>query len=89
MNIIPTTIVNAFATGDILQVLFFSVLFGLAVLHMGKVGKQLVSLIDQLTHGLFGMVGPDHVCLVDRRLRRDGVHDRPVRHRHAACRSAS
>ena len=46
MNIIPTTIVNAFATGDILQVLFFSVLFGLAVLHMGKVGKQLVSLID-------------------------------------------
>jgi aerobic C4-dicarboxylate transport protein len=57
MNIIPTTIVNAFATGDILQVLFFSVLFGLAVLHMGKVGKQLVSIIDQLTHGLFGMVG--------------------------------
>ena len=57
MNIIPTTIVNAFATGDILQVLFFSVLFGLAVLHMGKVGKQLVSLIDQFTHGLFGMVG--------------------------------
>ena len=57
MNIIPTTTVNAFATGDILQVLFFSVLFGLAVLHMGKVGKQLVSLIDQFTHGLFGMVG--------------------------------
>jgi aerobic C4-dicarboxylate transport protein len=57
MNIIPTTIVNAFATGDILQVLFFSVLFGLAVLHMGKVGKQLVGLIDQFTHGLFGMVG--------------------------------
>ena len=57
MNIIPTTIVNAFATGDILQVLFFSVLFGLAVLHMGKVGKQLVALIDQFTHGLFGMVG--------------------------------
>jgi aerobic C4-dicarboxylate transport protein len=57
MNIIPTTIVNAFATGDILQVLFFSVLFGLAVLHMGKVGRQLVSLIDQFTHGLFGMVG--------------------------------
>ncbi len=56
MNIIPTTIVNAFATGDILQVLFFSVLFGVAVLHMGKLGKQLVSLIDHLTHALFGMV---------------------------------
>jgi len=57
MNIIPTTIVNAFATGDILQVLFFSVLFGVAVLHMGSLGKQLVSLIDQFTHALFGMVG--------------------------------
>src|SRR5439155_25929908 len=57
MNIIPTTIVNAFATGDILQVLFFSVLFGLAVLHMGSVGRQLVGLIDQFTHALFGMVG--------------------------------
>ena len=56
MNIIPTTIVNAFATGDILQVLFFSVLFGVAVLHMGTLGKQLVNLIDHLTHALFGMV---------------------------------
>jgi aerobic C4-dicarboxylate transport protein len=57
MNIVPTTIVNAFATGDILQVLFFSVLFGVAVLHMGSIGRQLVSLIDQFTHALFGMVG--------------------------------
>ena len=56
MNIIPTTIINAFATGDILQVLFFSVLFGVAVLHMGTLGKQLVNLIDHLTHALFGMV---------------------------------
>jgi len=31
MNIIPTTIVGAFASGDILQVLFFSVLFGIAL----------------------------------------------------------
>ena len=57
MNIIPTTIVNAFATGDILQVLFFSILFAVAVLHMGTLGKQLVALIDQFTHALFGMVG--------------------------------
>src|SRR5947207_9240036 len=45
MNIIPTTIVNAFATGDILQVLFFSVLFGMAVLHLGTLGGQLAGLI--------------------------------------------
>src|SRR5258706_11618785 len=56
MNIIPTTIVNAFATGDILQVLFFSVLFGVAVLHLGTLGKQLVGLIDQLTNRLSARV---------------------------------
>ena len=49
MNIIPTTIVDAFAKGDILEVLFFSVLFGMALLHMGPVGKSLVNLIDQIT----------------------------------------
>jgi aerobic C4-dicarboxylate transport protein len=43
LNVIPTTIVNAFATGDILQVLFFSILFAVAVLHMGTLGKQLVA----------------------------------------------
>jgi aerobic C4-dicarboxylate transport protein len=37
-------------------VLFFSILFGVAVLHMGTLGKQLVNLIDHLTHALFGMV---------------------------------
>jgi len=45
MNIIPATVVGAFATGEILQVLFFSVLFGLALLHF-----------DEVTHALFGVV---------------------------------
>src|SRR5688572_8006930 len=39
MNIIPTTVVDAFAKGEILQVLFFSVLFGLALLHVGEKGR--------------------------------------------------
>jgi aerobic C4-dicarboxylate transport protein len=56
MNIIPTTVVDAFAKGEILQVLFFSVLFGLALLHLGESGRPLVSLIEQLSHGLFGVV---------------------------------
>src|SRR5207248_8870857 len=57
MNVIPTTAVDAFARGDILQVLFFSILFGLALLHLGERGRPLVTLIDQLSHVLFGMVG--------------------------------
>ena len=56
LNIVPTTVVGAFATGELLQVLFFSVLFGLALLHLGERGRQLVSIIDQFAHGLFGMI---------------------------------
>ena len=57
LNVIPTTIVDAFAKGEILQVLFFSVLFGLALLHFGEKGQPLCKIIDQFTHTLFGVVG--------------------------------
>jgi aerobic C4-dicarboxylate transport protein len=56
LNIIPNTIVGAFATGDILQVLFFSVLFGIALLHVGAAGRHLLEIIDQFSHGLFAMM---------------------------------
>ena len=56
LNIIPATIVGAFASGDILQVLFFSVLFGIALLHIGEGGRQLISIIDQFSHALFSMI---------------------------------
>src|SRR6266550_490414 len=57
LNIIPTTVVDAFAKGEILQVLFFSVLFGLALLHLGENGRTVVGIIDQVSHALFGVVG--------------------------------
>ena len=57
LNIIPTTVVDAFAKGDILQVLFFSVLFGLALLHLGAAGRALVGIIDDLSQALFRVVG--------------------------------
>jgi aerobic C4-dicarboxylate transport protein len=57
LNIIPTTIVDAFAKGEILQVLLFSVLFGLALLHVGERGRVLVGFIDEFSHVLFGIVG--------------------------------
>ena len=57
LNIIPTTIVDAFAKGEILQVLLFSVFFGLALLSFGEKGKGLISFLDQLGHVLFGIIG--------------------------------
>lgn len=57
MNVIPSTIVDAFAKGEILQVLLFAILFGTAVLHLGERGRTLTNAIDQFTHALFGVVG--------------------------------
>jgi aerobic C4-dicarboxylate transport protein len=56
MNVIPNTVVDAFARGEILQVLLFSILFGLALLGGGARVKPLVALIDQLSHALFGII---------------------------------
>ena len=56
LNIIPATVVDAFARGEILQVLFFSVLFGLALLHVGEKGRTLVGMIEAFSHALFGVV---------------------------------
>jgi aerobic C4-dicarboxylate transport protein len=56
MHIIPSTIVDAFAKGDILQVLLVSILFGVALSMVGPRCKPLVELFDALTHAVFGVV---------------------------------
>lgn len=56
MNIIPTSVVDAFAKGDILQVLLFSILFGWALLAMGKRGETVFNLVSDISHSLFIIV---------------------------------
>jgi aerobic C4-dicarboxylate transport protein len=56
LSIIPNTLVDAFARGELLQVLLVSVLFGLALLSLGDRGAPMVALVDQLGHVLFAMV---------------------------------
>jgi aerobic C4-dicarboxylate transport protein len=56
LHVIPNTVVDAFAKGDILQVLFVAVLFGLALSKVGPRCKPLVELFDALTHAVFGVV---------------------------------
>jgi aerobic C4-dicarboxylate transport protein len=56
LNVIPNTLVDAFARGELLQVLLVSVLFGLALLSLGDRGAPMVALVDQLGHVLFAMV---------------------------------
>lgn len=56
MHIIPTTLVDAFAKGDILEVLLVAILFGFALSTVGPRCKPLVDLFDALTHAVFGVV---------------------------------
>src|SRR5829696_6953580 len=56
LNIIPDTVVGAFAKGDILQVLLFSILFGFALMVLGERGRTVRNLIDDVAHGIFGVI---------------------------------
>ena len=57
MNIIPNSVVDAFAKGDILQVLLFSILFGFALHRFGGRGSLVFDFIEKLSHVLFAIVG--------------------------------
>ena len=57
MDVIPETVVGAFAKGEILQVLFFAVLFAIGLQALGARGKALLGVIDEAGHALFGVVG--------------------------------
>jgi aerobic C4-dicarboxylate transport protein len=57
LNIIPTTVLDGFVRGDILQVLLVSLLVGVALLAQGDRATMLVAAIDQLSHTLFVIVG--------------------------------
>jgi aerobic C4-dicarboxylate transport protein len=56
MNIIPNTFVDAFAKGEILQVLLVAILFGFSLSLLGERGKPVTKLIDDLAAAIFGMV---------------------------------
>jgi aerobic C4-dicarboxylate transport protein len=57
MHIIPTTVVDAFAKGDILEVLFVALLFGFALSAAGPRGRPLLDLVNSLTQVVFRIVG--------------------------------
>ena len=56
LNIIPSSIFGAFASGDILQVLFVSVLFGIALASLGEANQRLILALRQVSHALMRMI---------------------------------
>jgi aerobic C4-dicarboxylate transport protein len=57
LNIIPTTSIDALSRNDVLQVLFFAVLFGIALALVGEKGEKVTSLIDAVSTVLFRVMG--------------------------------
>jgi aerobic C4-dicarboxylate transport protein len=56
LNIIPDSVVGAFARGDILQVLLFAILFGFALMALRERGHRLRDIIDDTSHAIFGVI---------------------------------
>jgi aerobic C4-dicarboxylate transport protein len=56
LNIIPDSVVGAFAKGDVLQVLLFAVLFGFSLMALGEKGHAVRRLVDDMAHAIFGVI---------------------------------
>jgi aerobic C4-dicarboxylate transport protein len=56
LGVIPDSVIGAFAKGDILQVLLFSILFGFALMAMGERGRALRGFIDEAGQAMFGVI---------------------------------
>lgn len=52
-HIVPSSAVDAFAKGDVLQVVFFAILFGVALASLGAKARQLVAILEQLSQVIF------------------------------------
>jgi aerobic C4-dicarboxylate transport protein len=52
-HMVPSNIFKAFAEGDILQILFFSVLLGIGITRLGKTGESLLRIFDYLSKAMF------------------------------------
>ena len=56
MNIVPTTVVDAFTKGDVLQVLLISLLFGFALSALGERARPVTTLIEAASQAIFGVI---------------------------------
>ena len=55
-NIVPANIFKAFAEGDILQIIFFSILFGIGISRMGASGQRLLNVFETISGALFNVM---------------------------------
>ena len=56
MDIIPGSVIGAFASGNILQVLLFAVMFGFALHRLGSKGQMIFNVIESFSQVIFGII---------------------------------
>jgi aerobic C4-dicarboxylate transport protein len=56
LHIVPSSVADAFAKGDVVQVVFFSILFGVALSAVGSAGRPVVTFLESLAHVFFRVV---------------------------------
>ena len=76
IHIVPSNAIKAFAEGEILQVLVFSVLFGVGLTRMGETGKPLILTFERLSKVFFNILSVVMVLAPIGRFWRHGVHHR-------------
>ena len=77
-HIVPSNVFKAFADGDILQILFFSILFGIGIARMGSSGAGLLGVFDKISKALFSTMKIIMKLAPSRSFCRDGLHHRQV-----------
>jgi aerobic C4-dicarboxylate transport protein len=55
-HVVPASAVDAFAKGDVLQIVFFAVMFGVALASIGEAGRPLLSVLESLSNVIFKIV---------------------------------
>ncbi|PKU21576.1 dicarboxylate/amino acid:cation symporter [Telmatospirillum siberiense] len=56
LHIVPDNLIGAFGSGDLLQILFFSILFGAALSLLGERGKPVEDFLERLSYTFFGVI---------------------------------
>ena len=89
LHLFPTSVVDAMARGDILQVVVFATFFGVALAAIGAEGQPVVDVLDSVAQVMFKVTGYVMRVRADRRVRGDGRDGRRQRARRSCSRSAS
>jgi Na+/H+-dicarboxylate symporter len=56
-HVVPRSVIESMATNEVLQLVVFSIFFGVALTHIGKVGEPIIKALDSLAHVMLKMVG--------------------------------